>query len=111
MTAQPAHPERSGSPTASVMDVSPFKSPLVKAVFRDVTPMHVSRSAAVAASAVTRTLLTEIIDGARRAAAAEARKKLTPRDLVSAIDRNVEVDVADKWYAHSPTFRGLTTVL
>jgi histone H3/H4 len=93
------------------MDVSPFKPSLVKAVFRDVTSMHVSRSASCAAAAVTRTLLTEIIDGARRAAAAEARKKLIPRDVVSAIDRNVEVDVANKWYAHSPTFRGLSTVL
>ncbi|MEY2242256.1 hypothetical protein AB8A21_04750 [Streptomyces sp. BF23-18] len=110
MTAQPAHPERSGPETASVMDVSPFKPSLVKAVFRDVTPMHVSRSAAWAAASVTRTVLTEIIDGARRAAA-EARKKLIPGDLVSAIDRNVELEVGDKWYLHSPTFHGLTGVL
>ena len=75
MTTQPARPERSGPQTASVMDVSPFKPSLVKAVFRDVTSMHVSRSAARAAASVTRTVLTEIIDGARRAAAEEARKK------------------------------------
>ncbi|MFG2364604.1 hypothetical protein ACGFY3_23645 [Streptomyces mirabilis] len=111
MTAQPARPERSGPETASVMDVSPFKSSLVKAVFRDVTPMHVSRSAAWAAASVTRTVLTEIIDGARRAAAAEARKKLIPGDLLSAIDRNVELEVGGKWYDHSPTFQGLTGVL
>ncbi|MFJ5219719.1 hypothetical protein ACIP98_34085 [Streptomyces sp. NPDC088354] len=112
MTAQPARRKRIGPGTASVMDgVSPFKASLVKAVFRDVTPMHVSRSAAWAAASVTRTVLTEIIDGARRAAAEEARKKLIPRDLLSAIDRNVELEVGDKWYDHSPTFRGLTGVL
>ncbi len=92
MTAQPA----------------PFKPSLVKAVFRDVTPLHVSRPAACAAASVTRTVLTEIIDGARRAAAEESRKKLIPGDLISAIDRNVELEVGDKWYVHSPTFRGLT---
>ncbi|MFF7380807.1 hypothetical protein ACFY96_36900 [Streptomyces massasporeus] len=108
MTAQPEHPERTGPETASVMDVSPFKPPLVKAAFRDVTPMHVSRSAAWAAASVTRTVLTEIIDGARRAAAEEARKKLIPADLLSAIARNVELEVGSKWYDHSPTFRGLT---
>ncbi|MGW8358361.1 hypothetical protein [Streptomyces wedmorensis] len=111
MTAQPARPEHSGPETASAMDVSPFKPSLVKAVFRDVTPMHVSRSAAWAAASVTRTVLTEIIDGARNAAAAEARKKLMPGDLLSAIDRNVELEVGVKWYDHSPTFRGLTGVL
>ncbi|WNE95382.1 hypothetical protein PS467_08480 [Streptomyces luomodiensis] len=111
MTTQPARPERSGPGTASAMDVSPFKPSLVKAVFRDVTSMHVSRSAAWAAASVTRTVLTEIIDGARRAAAAEARKKLIPRDLLSAIDRNVELEVGTKWYDHSPTFQGLTGVL
>ncbi|MFJ8766737.1 hypothetical protein [Streptomyces clavifer] len=112
MTAQPARRhERSGPETASLTDVSPFKPPLVKAVFKDVTPMHVSRSAAVAAASVTRTLLTEMIDGARRAAAAEGRKTLLPRDLVSAIDRNVELEVGDAWYDHSPTFKGLTGVL
>ncbi|WP_055629842.1 hypothetical protein [Streptomyces hirsutus] len=111
MTTQPARPERSGPETASVMDVPPFKPSLVKAVFRDVTPMHVSRSAAWAAASVTRTVLTEIIEGARRAAAEEARRKLVPRDLLSAIDRNVEVEVGSKWYDHSPTFRGLTGVL
>ncbi|MGW2787617.1 hypothetical protein ACWC3X_41585 [Streptomyces populi] len=111
MTAQPARPEHSGPGTASVMGVSPFKSSLVKAVFRDVTSMHVSRSAAWAAASVTRTVLTEIIDGARRAAAEEARRKLTPHDLVSAIDRNVEIEVGCQWYLHSPTFRGRTGVL
>ncbi|TDC67543.1 hypothetical protein [Streptomyces hainanensis] len=111
MTAQPARPERGGPETASVMDVSPFKPSLVKAVFRDVTPMHVSRSAAWAAASVTRTVLTEIIDGARRAAAEEARVKLSPGDLLSAIDRNVELEVGAKWYDHSPTFRGLTGVV
>ncbi|WGD40142.1 hypothetical protein [Streptomyces cathayae] len=110
MTTQPARPELSGPETASVMDASPFKPSLVRAVFRDVTPMHVSRSAAWAAASVTRTVLTEIIDGARRAAAEEARKKLIPGDLISAIDRNVELEVGDKWYDHSPTFRGLTGV-
>ncbi|MGW1724821.1 hypothetical protein ACWCQK_18015 [Streptomyces sp. NPDC002306] len=114
MTAQPAQPvcpERSGPGAASVMGVPPFKPSLVKAVFRDVTPMQVSRSAAWAAASVTRTVLTEIIDGARRAAAAQARRKLVPGDLLSAIDRNVELEVGDKWYHHSPTFRGLTGVL
>lgn len=111
MPAQPARPERSGPETASVMDVPPFKPSLVKAVFRDVTPMHVSRSAAWAAASVTRTVLTEIIDGARRAASAEARRKLIPGDLLSAIDRNVELEVGSRWYDHSPTFRGLTGVL
>lgn len=111
MTTQPARPEHSGPGTASVMDVSPFKPSLVKAVFRDVTSMHVSRSAAWAAASVTRTVLTEIIDGARRAAAEEARKKLIPADLLSAIDRNVELEVGNKWYDHSPTFHGLTGVL
>ncbi|MEU9793355.1 hypothetical protein AB0E27_22450 [Streptomyces sparsogenes] len=111
MTTQPAGPERSGPETASVMDVSPFKPSLVKAVFRDVTSMHVSRSAARAAASVTRTVLTEIIDGARRAAAEEARKKLITGDLLSAIDRNVELEVGTTWYDHSPTFRGLTGVL
>ncbi|WP_306184075.1 hypothetical protein [Streptomyces sp. MK5] len=109
--AQPARPERSGPETASVMDVSPFKPSLVKAVFRDVTSMQVSRSAAWAAASVTRTVLTEIIDGARRAAAEEARKKLIPGDLLSAIDRNVELEVGNNWYDHSPTFQGLTGVL
>jgi histone H3/H4 len=111
MTEQPARPERSGPETASVMDVPPFKPSLVKAVFGEVTPMHVSRPAAWAAASVTRTVLTEIIDGARRAAAAEARKKLNPGDLLSALDRNVELEVGTKWYDHSPTFQGLTGVL
>ncbi|MER6738865.1 hypothetical protein [Streptomyces puniciscabiei] len=111
MTTQPARAEHSGPESAPVLDVSPFKQSLVKAVFRDVTSMHVSRSAAWAAASVTRTVLTEIIDGARRAAAAEARKKLIPGDLLSAIDRNVELEVGNKWYDHSPTFQGLTGVL
>ncbi|MFE4213820.1 hypothetical protein [Streptomyces sp. NPDC056844] len=111
MTAQPIHPERGGSEAAAVMDVSPFKPSLVRAVFRDVTPMRVSRSAAWAAASVTRTVLTEIIDGARGAAAEEVRKRLTPGDLLSAIDRNVELEVGSKWYDHSPTFRGMTGVV
>ncbi|MEU0303815.1 hypothetical protein ABZ252_30885 [Streptomyces sp. NPDC006175] len=111
MTAQPVRPERGGPETASPMDVPPFRPSLVRAVFRDVTPMDVSRSAAWAAASVTRTVLTEIIDGARRAAAEEARKKLTTGDLLSAIDRNVELEVGCKWYDHSPTFHGLTGVL
>ncbi|MEU6600088.1 hypothetical protein [Streptomyces flaveolus] len=111
MTTQPARPERGGPEAASVMDALPFKPSLVKAVFRDVTSMHVSRSAAWAAASVTRTVLTAIIDGARRAAAEEARKKLIPGDLLSAIDRNVELEVGHKWYDHSPTFQGLTGVL
>ncbi|MFB6843641.1 hypothetical protein ACFCXS_02010 [Streptomyces sp. NPDC056373] len=106
MTAQPAHPERTGPGTAPVTDVSPFKPALVKAVFRDVSPLHVSRSAAWAAAAVTRTVLTEIIDGARRAAAEEARRKLVPGDLRSAIGRNVELEVGSQWYGHSATFYG-----
>ena len=108
MAAQPARPERNRPRTASVMDVPPFKLALVKAVFRDVTPLHVSRSAAWAAASVTRTVLAEIIDGARRAAAEEARRKLIPGDLVSAIDRDVELQVGSIWYDHSPTFHGLT---
>ncbi|MEU3794896.1 hypothetical protein AB0F07_34745 [Streptomyces fructofermentans] len=110
-TAQPAHLERSGPETARAMGVPPFKPSLVKAVFSDVTRMHVSRSAVWAAGSVTRTVLTEIIDGARRAAEAEARKKLVPGDLLSAIDRNVELEVGAEWYAHSPTFHGLTGVV
>ncbi|MEU5892250.1 hypothetical protein ABZ835_36255 [Streptomyces sp. NPDC047461] len=111
MTTQPARPERGRPGSDSAVDASPFKPSLVKAVFKDVTPMHVSRSAAWAAASVTRTVLTEIIDGARRAAEAEARKKLIPGDLLSAIDRNVELEVGTKWYDHSPTFHGLTGVL
>ncbi|MEU6106658.1 hypothetical protein [Streptomyces flaveolus] len=71
----------------------------------------VSRSAVWAAASVTRTVLTEIIDGARSAAAEESRKKLNSGDLLSAIDRNVELEVGTKWYDHSPTFHGLTGVL
>lgn len=111
MTAQPARRKGGGPGPASALDVPPFTPSLVKAVFRDVTPMHVSRPAAWAAASVTRTVLTAIVDGARRAAEEEARKKLTPRDLLSAIDRNVELEVGTEWYDHSPTFRGLTGVL
>ncbi|WP_221358012.1 hypothetical protein [Streptomyces beigongshangae] len=113
-TVKPVHStrlERTGSASAAGIDVPPFKPSLVKAVFRDVTSLHVSRSAAKAAASVTRTVLTDIIDGARRAAAAEARKKLLPRDLVTAVDRDVELEVGDGWYHHSPTFKGLTGVL
>ncbi|MEU1618704.1 hypothetical protein ABZ479_15570 [Streptomyces sp. NPDC005722] len=112
MTTLPARrPERRGTETASVRDPSPFKPSLVRAVFRDVTPMHVSRPAAWAAASVTRTVLTEIIDGARRAAGEGARRKLIPEDLLSAIDRDVELEVGTTWYDHSATFRGLTGVL
>ncbi|MFD4377014.1 hypothetical protein [Streptomyces sp. NPDC058486] len=111
MTAQPVHPEPSDPGTASLMHALPFKSSLVRAVFGDVAPMHVSRSAAWAAASVTRTVLAEIIDGARRAAAEKARKKLIPGDLLSAIGQNVELEVGATWYDHSPTFRGLTGVL
>ncbi|MFJ4467637.1 hypothetical protein ACIP2X_09195 [Streptomyces sp. NPDC089424] len=111
MTAQSVQPERKGFETDLSLYVSPFKPSLVKAVFRDVTPLHVSRSAAWASASVTRTVLTAIIDGARRAAAAEARTKLIPGDLLSAIDRDAELEVGDKWYVHSPTFKGLTGVL
>ncbi|CAM5706927.1 hypothetical protein STENM327S_07860 [Streptomyces tendae] len=100
-----------GHPTAPLTDVPPFQPALVKAVFRDVTPLHVSRPAARAAASVTRTVLTEIVDGARRAAEEESRKKLVPGDLLKAIDRNVELEVGTKWYGHSPTFRALTGVL
>lgn len=109
--AQPVRPERSGPETVPVADVPPFKSSLVKSVFRDVTSMHVSRSAAWAAASVTRTVLTQIIDAASRAAAEEARKKLIPRDLVSALNWNMELEVGDKWYVHSPTFKGLTGIV
>ncbi|MEU3853786.1 hypothetical protein [Streptomyces sp. NPDC029554] len=111
MTAQSARPERNGPDTASARDTSPFKPALVRAVFRHVTPLHVSRPAVWAAASVTRTVLTEIISGARRAAAEDARKRLMPGDLLSAIDRNVELEVGSKWYDHSPTFRGLTGVV
>ncbi|MGA5125491.1 hypothetical protein ACPCAG_19620 [Streptomyces pseudogriseolus] len=89
------------------MDAAPFSPTVVKAAFRDVTWMHVSRPAVRAAASVTQTLLTEIIEGATAAAAEEGVTKLRPRHLVTAIDRNVEVDVANEWYAYSPTFRAL----
>ncbi|MEU5665801.1 hypothetical protein [Streptomyces longwoodensis] len=107
MTTQPLRIERSGPLTASPVTDLPFKPPLVRAVFRDVTSLHVSRPATRVAALVTRTVLTEIIDGAGSAAAEEARKRLTPKDLVSAIDRNVEAEVGSAWYQYSPTFRGL----
>lgn len=93
------------------MDVPDLELPLVKAVFRGVTPLNVSRSAARAAATVTRIVLTGLIDGALRAAAEESRKKLLPQDLVTAIDRDVELEVGAGWYQHSPTFRGLTGVV
>ncbi|MFI6137737.1 hypothetical protein ACIBCC_06070 [Streptomyces griseus] len=99
---------RTGTETPPALDVPPFKLSLVRAVFKEVTSMHLSRPAAQAAASVTRTVLTEIIDGARRSAAHEARKKLLPRDLLAALDRNVELEVGIGWYDHSPTFRGLT---
>ncbi|NEB54917.1 hypothetical protein G3I48_21975 [Streptomyces griseus] len=99
---------RTGTESPPALDVPPFKLSLVRAVFKEVTSMHLSRPAAQAAASVTRTVLTEIIDGARRSAAREARKKLLPRDLLAALDRNVELEVGIGWYDHSPTFRGLT---
>ncbi|MGQ4440563.1 hypothetical protein ACN6LI_005753, partial [Streptomyces violaceoruber] len=111
MTTQHAGAGRSDPQSTSVTSEPPFKPPLVKAVFRDVTPMHVSRSAAWAAASVTRTVLTEIVSGARAAAAAEDRRKLIPGDLLSVIDRNVELEVGTMWYDHSPTFRGLNGVV
>ncbi|MFF7677640.1 hypothetical protein [Actinacidiphila glaucinigra] len=107
MTTHPLRTERGGPQTASNVADLPFKPQLVKAVFRDVTSLHVSRPAARAAASVTRTVLAAIIDAARRAAAEEARKRLIPKDLISAIDRNVEVEVGSAWYLHSPTFHGL----
>ncbi|MFI2780693.1 hypothetical protein [Streptomyces sp. ALB3] len=109
MPVQPTRPERTPAP-ASGIDVLPFTLSLVKTVFRDVTAMHVSRSAACAAASVVRTVLTEIVDGCRKAAAEQARTKLLPVDLVSSLDRNVEVTVGHKWYDHSPTFKGLNGV-
>lgn len=105
MTTYSAHTEPSGSRTTPA--VSPFRPPLVRAVFRDVTSLHVSQSAVSAASSVTWTVVTQIVDGAQRAAGEEGRRKLLPRDLISAIDRNVEVEVGTEWYLHSPTFHGL----
>ncbi|MGW6318899.1 hypothetical protein [Streptomyces sp. NPDC055099] len=109
--AQSIRPERTGSAATEGMGVPVFKTSLVKAVFRDVTPLHVSRSAARAAAVVTQTVLTGIIDGARRAAVEEARNKLLPKDLVTAIGRDVELEVGEIWYRHSPTFKGLTGVV
>lgn len=111
MPAQPIRPERTGSGSVAGTDAPSFKPSLVKAVFRDVTPLHVSRSAARAAASVTQTVLTGIIDGALRAAEEEARKKLLPRDFVQAIDQDVELEVGGGWFHHSPTFKGLTGVV
>ncbi|MCX5398924.1 hypothetical protein [Streptomyces sp. NBC_00102] len=113
MPADPIRPGRSGSArtgssSATGVDAPPFSTSLVKRVFRDVTPLHVSRPAARAAATVTRTVLADIIDGALRAAAEEERKKLFPKDFVKAIDRDVELEVGGAWYHHSPTFKGLT---
>ncbi|WP_405695948.1 hypothetical protein [Streptomyces sp. NBC_01185] len=110
MPASPVHPQRTGAASAAGRDVPSFKPSLVRAVFRDVTPLHVSRSAARAAASVTRAVLTDIIDGALRAAREEARRKLLPKDLVTAIDRDVELEVGGGWYHHSPTFKGLNGV-
>ncbi|MFJ2261101.1 hypothetical protein ACIOKD_22625 [Streptomyces sp. NPDC087844] len=107
MTTQQLRTERSGPQTVSVVTDLPFKPQLVKAVFRAVTSLHVSRPAPWAAASVTRTVLTQIVDGAGSAAAEEARTRLIPKDLISAIDRNVEVEVGSAWYLHSPTFHGL----
>ncbi|MGW0909561.1 hypothetical protein [Streptomyces sp. NPDC002853] len=109
--AQPIRPERTGSASAEGTAVPSFKPSLVRAVFRDVTPLHVSRTAARAGASVTQTVLTAIIDGARRAAEEEARRKLIPRDLVTVIDRDVELEVGGQWYHHSPTFKELTGVV
>ncbi|MFF3217012.1 hypothetical protein ACFYYB_41135 [Streptomyces sp. NPDC002886] len=109
MPVQPTRPEISPAP-ASDIEALPFTPSLAKRVFRDVTSMHVSRPAAHAAASVVRTVLTEIVDGCRRVAAEQTRTKLLPADLVSSISRNVEVEVGSKWYAHSPTFRGLNGV-
>lgn len=79
MTARPVRPERSGPETVSVVDLPPFEPSPVKAVFRDVTPLRVSRSAVWAAASVTRTVPAEIIDGARRAAAEEETRKSSHR--------------------------------
>ncbi|MEV6576077.1 hypothetical protein [Streptomyces sp. NPDC051577] len=109
MPVQPTRSKSTPAP-ASGMDVLPFTPSLVKTVFRDVTCMHVTRSAACAAASVVRTVLTEIVDGCRRAAAEQARTKLLPVDLVSSLYRNVEVTVGAKWYDYSPTFKGLNGV-
>ncbi|SCD66613.1 hypothetical protein GA0115251_11762 [Streptomyces sp. TverLS-915] len=111
MTAQPARPRRGGAGAAPAADVPPYASSLVKTAFRNVTSLHVSRSAARAAAAVTRTVVAEIIDGAKRAAADEGRTKLVPRDLVSAIDRDVTLEVGSEWYSWTPTFHGLMGTL
>ncbi|MGA5444793.1 hypothetical protein ACPCKW_35655 [Streptomyces griseoincarnatus] len=88
------------------MDVSPFNPAVVKATFSDMTWIHVSRPAVRVAASVTRTLLTGIIQGAKTAAAEERCTVLQPRHLVAAIDRNVEVDVANEWYDHSRRLSG-----
>ncbi|WP_203593660.1 hypothetical protein [Streptomyces sp. SID9124] len=107
MTPRPPRAERVGPQTTSAVAGPPFKPDLVRAVFRDVTSLQISRTAARTAASVTRTVLTEIIDAAGAAAAEEARKRLIPEDLIAAIDRNVEVEVGSGWYLYSPTFHGL----
>ncbi|MGW6870305.1 hypothetical protein [Streptomyces sp. NPDC054901] len=109
MPVQPTRPKSIPTP-ASGIHALPFTPSLVKTMFRDVTSMHVSRPAACAAASVVRTVLTEIVDGCRRAATEQARTKLLPADLVSSLYRNVELTVGDKWYDHSPTFKGLNGV-
>ncbi|MFF5724240.1 hypothetical protein [[Kitasatospora] papulosa] len=111
MSARPIRRERTGSASAAGTDHPSFRCSLVKAVFRDVTPLHVSRSAARAAASVTRAVLTDIVDGALRAAEEDARRKLLPSDLVTALSRDVELEVGADWYGHSPTFKGLTGIL
>ncbi|MFF5447567.1 hypothetical protein [Streptomyces sp. NPDC012888] len=111
MPAHPIRPDRTGSASNAGVDVLTFKPSLVRTVVREVTPLHLSRSAARAASAVTETVLTGIIDGALQGAREVGRKKLLPEDLVTAIGRDVELEVGGRWYEHSPTFKGLTGVV
>ncbi|EDY42798.2 hypothetical protein [Streptomyces sp. SPB074] len=112
MTAHPAPSARRGHHGAPhVPDAPPFPSALVRTVFAEVTPLHLARPAARAAAAVARTVLTEIIDGAREAAVAESRAKLVPRDFVSAIGRDISLEVGAEWYLWTPTFRDLLGVM
>ncbi|SED82332.1 hypothetical protein SAMN05216483_4626 [Streptomyces sp. 2131.1] len=107
MTPRPPRAGRGGPQPSSAVAGLPCKPHLVRAVFRDVTSLHVSRVAAWTAASVTRTVLTEVIDAAGAAAAEKCRKRLIPEDLISAIDRNVEVEVGSGWYLYSPAFHGL----
>ncbi|WP_330452112.1 MULTISPECIES: hypothetical protein [unclassified Streptomyces] len=107
MPPRPPRTGRAGPQTSSAVACLPFKPDLVRAVFRDVTSLHVSRAAAWTAASATRTVLTEIIDAAGAAAAEKSGKRLIPEDLIAAIDRNVEVEVGSSWYLYSPTFHGL----